>query len=77
MNAPVVLAKGAYLIAERIVALARSNNIPVIQNIPLARAIYKTVDIDQEIPSILYVAMAEVLAHVYSLRGKLPQTVRN
>jgi flagellar biosynthetic protein FlhB len=77
MNAPVVLAKGAYLIAERIVALARSNNIPVIQNIPLARAIYKTVEIEQEIPSLLYVAMAEVLAHVYSLRGKLPQPVRN
>jgi flagellar biosynthetic protein FlhB len=73
MNAPVVLAKGAYRLAERIVAIARSNNIPMVQNIPLARAIYKTVGIDQEIPSILYIAMAEVLAHVYSLRGKILQ----
>lgn len=70
MNAPVVLAKGAYLIAERIVATARSHNIPIIQNIPLAHALYRTVDIDQEIPPELYIAMAEVLAHVYSLRGK-------
>jgi flagellar biosynthetic protein FlhB len=70
MNAPVVLAKGAYLIAERIVKIARSHQIPVIQNIPLARALYKTVEVEQEIPPELYVAMAEVLAHVYSLRGK-------
>ncbi len=71
MNAPIVLAKGAYLIAERIVQIARSHNIPVIQNIPLARALYKTVEIESEIPPELYVAMAEVLAHVYSLRGKV------
>lgn len=73
MNAPVVLAKGAYLIAERIVQIARSHRIPVIQNIPLARALYKTVEIESEIPPELYVAMAEVLAHVYSLRGKAVQ----
>jgi flagellar biosynthetic protein FlhB len=77
MNAPKVLAKGAYLLAERIVALARSCYIPVIQNIPLARALYRTVDIDQEIPPELYVAMAEVLAHVYSLRKHIPSAVAN
>jgi len=70
MNAPIVLAKGAYLIAERIVATAREHHIPIIQNIPLAHALYRTVDIDQEIPPELYIAMAEVLAHVYALRGK-------
>jgi len=70
MKAPKVLAKGPYHIAQKIVAIAKENNIPVIQNIPLARAIYKTVDIGQEISSDLYLAMAEVLAYVYKLRGK-------
>ena len=69
MSAPKVLAKGAYLLAERIIELAKSNHIPVIQNIPLARALYRVVNIDQEIPSELYLAIAEVLAHVYALRG--------
>ena len=73
MAAPRVLAKGAYLVAERIVKLAQANDIPVIQNIPLAQAIYRSVGIDQEIPPALYLAMAEVLAHIYKLRGKTPQ----
>jgi len=70
MKAPKVLAKGPYHIAQKIIAIAKENNIPVIQNIPLARAIYKTIDIGQEISSDLYLAMAEVLAYVYKLRGK-------
>ena len=69
MNAPRVLAKGAHRLAERIVELARQNNIPVVQNIPLARAIYKTVAVDQEIPPELYLVMAEVLAYVYRIHG--------
>lgn len=69
MGAPRVLAKGAMHVAERIVALAKENSIPIVQNIPLARAIYKTIDIDQEISSDLYKAVAEVLAYVYRLRG--------
>lgn len=69
MRAPKVLAKGAHLVAERIVKLARENNIPVIQNIPLARALYRTVEVDDEIPPELYVTMAEVLAYVYKLRS--------
>ncbi len=72
MRAPKVLAKGPYRVAERIVKLARQNNIPVVQNIPLARAIYKTTDVGQEISPELYLAMAEVLAYVYKLRGKTP-----
>lgn len=75
MNAPVVIAKGAYLIAQRIVQIAIANRVPVVQNIPLARALYRTVEIDQEIPPELYVAMAEVLAHVYALRQKVPAAV--
>jgi flagellar biosynthetic protein FlhB len=72
MKAPKVLAKGAHLVAERIVASARAHGVPVIQNIPLARAIYKLVDLEQEIPSQLYVAMAELLAYVYRLKGITP-----
>jgi len=72
MKAPKVLAKGPYHVAQRIVKIAKENRIPVIQNIPLARAIYKTVDIGQEISPDLYLAMAEVLAYVYKLRGNMP-----
>ena len=70
MNAPVVLAKGAYKIAERIVDVARDYDLPVIQNIPLARGLYRVVEIDEEIPSEFYVAMAEILAYVYRLKDK-------
>jgi flagellar biosynthetic protein FlhB len=70
MKAPKVLAKGPYRVAERIVKIAKENHIPVVQNIPLARGIYYTIEIGQEISSDLYLAMAEVLAYVYKLRGK-------
>ncbi len=70
MRAPKVLAKGPYRVAERIVKIAKENHIPVVQNIPLARGIYYTIDIGQEISSDLYLAMAEVLAYVYKIRGK-------
>jgi flagellar biosynthetic protein FlhB len=70
MDAPVVLAKGAMLVAHRIVDIARSNHIPVVQNKPLARAIFKLVEVDNEIPPELYTAMAEVLAYVYRMKKK-------
>jgi len=70
MKAPKVLAKGPYHVAQKIIQIAKENNIPVVQNIPVARAIYKTIDIGQEISSDLYLAMAEILAYVYKLRGK-------
>jgi flagellar biosynthesis protein FlhB len=73
MGAPKVLAKGPYRVAQKIVALAKENHIPVVQNIPLARAIYKTIEIGQEVSPDLYVALAEVLAYVYRLHGKIPQ----
>ena len=76
MSAPKVLAKGPYHVAQRIVALAKENNIPIVQNIPLARAIYKTIDIGQEVSPDLYLALAEVLAYVYKLRGKTPARPR-
>lgn len=70
MHAPKILAKGAYKLAERIVGIAKSHNIPIVQNIPLAWAIYKTIEIDQEISPDLYKAMAEVLAFVYRMKSK-------
>jgi flagellar biosynthetic protein FlhB len=69
MHAPRVLAKGAYRVAARIVELARIHRVPVVQNPPLARAIYRSVDVEQEIPPDLYLVMAEVLAYVYRLRA--------
>lgn len=69
MSAPKVLAKGAFEMAQRIVNIARENNIPVVQNIPLARAIYKSVDVEQQIPPDLYIAVAEVLAYIYRLKN--------
>jgi flagellar biosynthetic protein FlhB len=69
MSAPRVLAKGANLMAQRIIDIAREHNIPVVQNIPLARTIYKTVDVEQQIPPDLYIAVAEILAYIYRLKG--------
>ncbi len=76
MRAPKVLAKGPYRVAERIVAIARENRIPVVQNIPVALAIYKTIEIGQEITPDLYLAMAEILAYVYKLKGKSTAAVK-
>jgi flagellar biosynthetic protein FlhB len=72
MVAPKVVAKGANLVAFRIADIARANNIPVVQNIPVARAIYGSVEIDQEIPPELYAAIAEILVYVYRLKGQQP-----
>jgi flagellar biosynthetic protein FlhB len=68
-NAPVVLAKGARLIAQRIREVAEENHIPVIRNAPLTRALYSAAEVGREIPPELYEAVAEVLAFVYRLRA--------
>jgi flagellar biosynthetic protein FlhB len=75
MDAPIVVAKGAFLVAQRIVDIAKENKVPVVQNVPLARAMYKLVDLEQPIPPELYVAMAEVLAYVYRLKNEHWQPV--
>lgn len=72
MAAPVVVAKGAGLLAQRIRQLAKQHGVPVIEKKPLAQALYKTVDINQTIPQELYAAVAEVLAYVYQIKGKQP-----
>ncbi|MDK2884195.1 MAG: flagellar biosynthesis protein FlhB [Pseudothermotoga sp.] len=68
MEAPVVLAKGADEIAQKIIQIAKENNIPVVRNPQVARELYKTTDIGEQIPPNMYRAVAEILAYVYSLR---------
>jgi flagellar biosynthetic protein FlhB len=67
MGAPVVVAKGMNLIAQRIRDLARENQVPVLEAPPLARALYRHADVGDQIPAPLYAAVAEVMAYVYQL----------
>jgi flagellar biosynthesis protein FlhB len=69
MAAPRVVAKGADFLAQRIKKIAAESGIPMVENVPLARAIYKTVKVNHFIPRTLFQAVAEVLAYVYRLRG--------
>ena len=69
-QAPKILAKGSELIAQQIIEIAEKFGIPIIENIPLARALFRLVRVNQEIPPELYRAVAEVLIFVYQLRGK-------
>lgn len=71
MRAPQVISKGADLLAMRIRDLAKSHSIPVLQSPMLARALYANAELDQDIPSALYTAVAQVLAYVYRLRAAL------
>ncbi len=70
MDAPFVLAKGERLVAQKIKEIARDNGIPVIEDKPLARALFKMCEIGEIVPETLYRAVAEVLAYVYRLKGK-------
>lgn len=72
MSAPKVVAKGTDLVAARIRELAAEHRIPVFEAPPLARALYYTTQLDCEIPSGLYLAVAQVLAYVYQLRTPVP-----
>lgn len=67
-RAPVVVAKGADFLAQKIKDTARENDIEIVENKPLARMLYNNVDLDEEIPPELYQAVAEVLAFVYNLK---------
>ncbi len=71
--APYVVAKGADYLAERIKEIARKSRVEIVENKPLAQALYQSVDIGDVIPPELYRAVAEVLAFVYNLQGKNPQ----
>ena len=70
MSAPVCVAKGQDLVAQRIKSIAEENDIPVVENKPLAREIYKRVEVGDEVPDDLFTAVAEVLAFVYKLKKK-------
>jgi flagellar biosynthetic protein FlhB len=70
MDAPILLAKGADLLAERIMSIARAYGVPIVRRPEVARAIYATVKPGQPIPEALYVAVAEVLAMLLRLRQK-------
>jgi flagellar biosynthetic protein FlhB len=68
MRAPRVVAKGADLIAARIREEAKTHHVPILEAPPLARALYRHTELEQEIPVALYTAVAEVLAYVYQLK---------
>ena len=69
-EAPVLVAKGADHLAEKIREIARAYGVPIVRKPELARTIYSTVELDSPIPGTLYVAVAEVLALVYRLRHR-------
>ncbi len=70
MTAPRVVAKGQDFLAQRIKEVGREHDIPTVENVPLARALYRSVEVEQEIPMDLYKAVAEVLAYVYKIRKR-------
>ena len=74
MDAPVVVAKGQDFIALKIREIATQNDVPIVENPPLARALFASVEIDSPIPTEHYAAVADVIKYVYQLKGKtLPQ----
>ena len=72
MGAPTVVAKGARKLAAKIREIAEEHGIPIVENPPLARALYQAVEIGQQLPEMFYQAVAEILAYVYRLKNKTP-----
>ena len=70
MPAPQIVAKGQDLVARRIKELAAENKVPIVENKPLARALYASVEVGELVPAELYQAVAEVLAYVYRLKNR-------
>ncbi len=71
MSAPQVIAKGSGYVALKIKEIAEEHHVPLVENKPLARALYDQVEIGEEIPEHLFEVVAEVLAYVYRLKGKV------
>jgi len=71
MSAPVCVAKGVDNIAFKIREVAKAHDVPIVENVPLARALYATVEIDQEIPVEHYHAVAEIIGYVMGLKRNL------
>ncbi len=71
MNAPRLVAKGSDLVAHRIREVAKQNNVPIVENAPLARALHAGVELDEEIPAEHYKAVAEIIGYVWRLKGRM------
>ena len=71
-NAPKVSAKGSHELAEQIIALAKKNNVPLSENKELV-TLLSTLELGEEIPEMLYLAVAEIIAFAYMLKGKVPE----
>ncbi len=70
MTAPVLVAKGADLIAQKIREVAEENDITIVENPPLARALFSSVELDEEVPQEHYQAVAEIISYVWNLKGR-------
>ena len=70
-DAPIVVAKGADYLAQKIKEIAKENDVEIVENKPLARMLYANVEVGELVPPELYKAVAEVLAYVYHLKGKV------
>jgi len=70
MKAPKVMAKGQDLVALKIREIAEANKIPIVENPPLARALFAAANIDEEIPTSQYEAVAKIISYIYQLKGK-------
>ena len=77
MRAPIVVAKGADLIAARIREIATEHGVPLVEAPPLARALYRSVEIGDEVPAALYVAVAQVLTYVFQLKAAHARAARS
>lgn len=77
MDSPMLIAKGTELIAKKIIDIAKEHNVPVIENPPVARAMFRMVDINQPIPPELYKAVAEILMFVYKMKNPTNKRPRN
>jgi flagellar biosynthetic protein FlhB len=73
MDAPIVVAKGRNLLAAQIKEIARWQGIPIVENPPLAHALYRVVEVGQAIPAKLYVVVAEILAAVWRAQARASQ----
>ena len=74
MAAPLVVAKGSQLVAERIKELAREHRVPIVEAPPLARALHRHVEVGETVPATLFTAVAQVLAYVYQLQRQMQPT---
>ena len=77
MDAPICVAKGVDLLALRIREVAEENAVPIVENPPLARALYATVELDEQIPPEHYKAVAKVIGYVMGLTGQKPEIEGN